>query len=60
MEQEKFNYLIDKLSQPGEMDKLKQHSSPLIVAQYIIKIPREVAWQNIPWWRRWISKIPEP
>ncbi|MCL1467544.1 hypothetical protein [Argonema galeatum] len=59
-DQEELSYLIDKLSQPGEMDKLKQHSSPLIVADYILKTYREVAWKNIPWWEKWLSKIAEP
>lgn len=60
IDQKELSYLIDKLSQPGEIEKIKQHSSPLIVAEYIAKTYREVAWKNVPWWRRWLGQIPEP
>lgn len=59
-DQEALSYLIDKLYQQGEMDKLKQTSDPSFVADYIVKTYREVAWKNIPWWRRWRSEIPKP
>ena len=52
-------YLIKQLSQPGKIDELKQLESSEI-AEYLVKLKREIRWKNTTSWLRWYSDIPKP